>query len=205
MLRFPDQFVWCGDGSSLCVKTRPHRCVSKELLHSQESACTQQTFFLPTACTQLLWPLSVRLCLFIHLSICIPVYLSLSVYLSLCLSVYLKSFHLYDKVISEILATACLYLLWYSHAQSLAALQAYSHWLAQFCSEVQRQQDQTRFANLITSSMAATTPLISAKVLPSGAVTASLPFYLHWLCKIALPIWSNRWCCVTDEALHLFT
>ncbi|KAG5279727.1 hypothetical protein AALO_G00080950 [Alosa alosa] len=52
------------------------------------------------------------------------------------------------------------------HAQSLAALQAYSHWLAQFCSEVQRQQDQTRFANLITSSMAATTPLISAKVLP---------------------------------------
>uniref|UniRef100_A0A8C3ZGW0 Importin N-terminal domain-containing protein n=1 Tax=Denticeps clupeoides TaxID=299321 RepID=A0A8C3ZGW0_9TELE len=50
------------------------------------------------------------------------------------------------------------------HAQSLAALQAYSHWLAQFCSEVQRQQDQTQFVDLITSTMAATTPLISAKV-----------------------------------------
>uniref|UniRef100_A0A671RXZ7 Exportin-6-like n=1 Tax=Sinocyclocheilus anshuiensis TaxID=1608454 RepID=A0A671RXZ7_9TELE len=49
------------------------------------------------------------------------------------------------------------------HAQSLAALQAYSHWLAQFCGEVQRQQDQTQFMDLITSSMAATTPLINAK------------------------------------------
>lgn len=50
------------------------------------------------------------------------------------------------------------------HAQSLAALQAYSHWLAQFCSEVQRQQNQTQFVDLITSCMAATTPLINAKV-----------------------------------------
>ncbi|XP_051573033.1 exportin-6-like isoform X2 [Myxocyprinus asiaticus] len=50
------------------------------------------------------------------------------------------------------------------HAQSLAALQAYSHWLAQFCGEVQRQQDQTQFVDLIRSSMAATTPLINAKV-----------------------------------------
>ncbi|MCJ8739399.1 hypothetical protein PDJAM_G00046660 [Pangasius djambal] len=49
------------------------------------------------------------------------------------------------------------------HAQSLAALQAYSHWLAQFCSEVQRQQDQSQFVDLITSCMAATTPLINAK------------------------------------------
>ncbi|TSK87535.1 Exportin-6 [Bagarius yarrelli] len=50
------------------------------------------------------------------------------------------------------------------HAQSLAALQAYSHWLAQFCSEVQRQQNQTQFVDLITSCMAATTPLINSKV-----------------------------------------
>ncbi|KAG5831910.1 hypothetical protein ANANG_G00285420 [Anguilla anguilla] len=43
------------------------------------------------------------------------------------------------------------------HAQSLAALQAYSHWLAQFYSEVQRQ-NQARFINLITSAMDATAP-----------------------------------------------
>ncbi|XP_069036853.1 exportin-6 [Lepisosteus oculatus] len=49
------------------------------------------------------------------------------------------------------------------HAQSLAALQAYSHWLAQFYSEVQRQ-NQARFVTLITSAMDATAPLISAKV-----------------------------------------
>ncbi|KAG9327929.1 hypothetical protein JZ751_017258, partial [Albula glossodonta] len=49
------------------------------------------------------------------------------------------------------------------HAQSLAALQAYSHWLAQFYSEVQRQ-NQTRFVTLITSTMDASAPLISAKV-----------------------------------------
>ncbi|KAG9349889.1 hypothetical protein JZ751_026242 [Albula glossodonta] len=49
------------------------------------------------------------------------------------------------------------------HAQSLAALQAFSHWLAQFYCEVQRQ-NQTRFVNLITSAMDASAPLISAKV-----------------------------------------
>lgn len=56
-------------------------------------------------------------------------------------------------------------LFFFSHAQSLAALQAYCHWLAQFCSEVQRQQDQTRFVDLVTSCMAATTPLVNAKVI----------------------------------------
>uniref|UniRef100_A0A8C7VQ62 Uncharacterized protein n=1 Tax=Oncorhynchus mykiss TaxID=8022 RepID=A0A8C7VQ62_ONCMY len=49
------------------------------------------------------------------------------------------------------------------HAQSLAALQAYSHWLAQFYSEVQRQ-NQSRFISLVTSTMDATAPLITAKV-----------------------------------------
>uniref|UniRef100_A0A8B9H4H2 Exportin 6 n=1 Tax=Astyanax mexicanus TaxID=7994 RepID=A0A8B9H4H2_ASTMX len=63
------------------------------------------------------------------------------------------------------------------HAQSLAALQAYSHWLAQFCSEVQRQQDQTQFVDLITSGLAATTPLINAKV--TASVWHTLFSYFH--------------------------
>lgn len=77
--------------------------------------------------------------------------------------------------------------MFYSHAQSLAALQAYSHWLAQFCSEVQRQQHQTQFVDLVTSSMAATTPLINAKVhffpcLRFSAWSAFLTSWheLHW-------------------------
>ncbi|XP_023654269.1 exportin-6 [Paramormyrops kingsleyae] len=49
------------------------------------------------------------------------------------------------------------------HAQALAAFQAYCHWLAQFYSEVQRQ-NQSRFVSLITSAMDASAPLISAKV-----------------------------------------
>ncbi|XP_069761398.1 exportin-6 isoform X7 [Narcine bancroftii] len=48
------------------------------------------------------------------------------------------------------------------HAQSLAALQAYSHWLAQFYSEVQRQNPQ-QFISLISTAMEATAPLISSK------------------------------------------
>uniref|UniRef100_A0A8D2FKF1 Exportin-6 n=1 Tax=Theropithecus gelada TaxID=9565 RepID=A0A8D2FKF1_THEGE len=49
------------------------------------------------------------------------------------------------------------------HAQSLAALQAYSHWLAQYCSEVHRQNTQ-QFVTLISTTMDAITPLISTKV-----------------------------------------
>ncbi|KAL0993693.1 hypothetical protein UPYG_G00111800 [Umbra pygmaea] len=49
------------------------------------------------------------------------------------------------------------------HAQSLAALQAYSHWLAQFYSELQRQ-NQSRFISLVTSTMDATAPLITSKI-----------------------------------------
>lgn len=49
------------------------------------------------------------------------------------------------------------------HAQSLAALQAYSHWLAQFYSEVQRQNPD-QFVSLISTTMEATAPLISSKV-----------------------------------------
>ncbi|XP_060696656.1 exportin-6 isoform X2 [Hemiscyllium ocellatum] len=49
------------------------------------------------------------------------------------------------------------------HAQSLAALQAYSHWLAQFYSEVQRQNPE-QFVSLISTAMEAAAPLISSKV-----------------------------------------
>uniref|UniRef100_A0A8C5GAA3 Importin N-terminal domain-containing protein n=1 Tax=Gouania willdenowi TaxID=441366 RepID=A0A8C5GAA3_GOUWI len=49
------------------------------------------------------------------------------------------------------------------HAQALAALQAYSHWLAQFYSEV-HNQNSTQFITLITSAIEASSPLITAKV-----------------------------------------
>nr|XP_025709733.1 exportin-6 isoform X3 [Callorhinus ursinus]XP_025709917.1 exportin-6 isoform X3 [Callorhinus ursinus] len=49
------------------------------------------------------------------------------------------------------------------HAQSLAALQAYSHWLAQYCGEAHRQNTQ-QFVTLISTTMDAVTPLISTKV-----------------------------------------
>ncbi|XP_068003430.1 exportin-6 isoform X1 [Melanerpes formicivorus] len=49
------------------------------------------------------------------------------------------------------------------HAQSLAALQAYAHWLAQFYGEVQRHSPQ-QFVSLISTTLEAITPLISCKV-----------------------------------------
>lgn len=50
------------------------------------------------------------------------------------------------------------------HAQSLAALQAYAHWLAQFYSEVHRQNPE-QFISLVSTALEAITPLISSKVL----------------------------------------
>ncbi|XP_061329654.1 exportin-6 isoform X6 [Pezoporus flaviventris] len=49
------------------------------------------------------------------------------------------------------------------HAQSLAALQAYAHWLAQFYSEVHRQ-NPGQFISLVSTTLEAITPLISSKV-----------------------------------------
>ncbi|KAM4631697.1 exportin-6 isoform 1-T1 [Discoglossus pictus] len=49
------------------------------------------------------------------------------------------------------------------HAQSLAALQAYSHWLARYYSEVQRQNPQ-QFISIISTATEALSPLISTKV-----------------------------------------
>lgn len=51
------------------------------------------------------------------------------------------------------------------HAQSLAALQAYSHWLAQFGTELRRQgQDQKQFVSLVSTAMMAVAPLLDNKV-----------------------------------------
>lgn len=61
----------------------------------------------------------------------------------------------------------------YRHAQALAALQAYSHWLAQFYSEV-HSQNQSQFINLIMSAVDASSPLITTKV-------ACLKFNLSFL------------------------
>ncbi|XP_073218940.1 exportin-6 isoform X3 [Lepidochelys kempii] len=49
------------------------------------------------------------------------------------------------------------------HAQSLAALQAYSHWLAQFYSEVHRQNPE-QIISLVSTALEAIIPLISSKV-----------------------------------------
>ncbi|KAG8433210.1 hypothetical protein GDO86_017484 [Hymenochirus boettgeri] len=49
------------------------------------------------------------------------------------------------------------------HAQSLAALQAYSHWLARYYSEVQRQNPE-QFISIISTAMEALPTLISTKV-----------------------------------------
>lgn len=93
------------------------------------------------------------------------------------------------------------------HAQSLAALQAYSHWLAQFCSEVQRQQDQTRFVNLITSSMAASTPLISAKVpekllLSACHLLVSMATTVRPVFLVSLPAVQNVFNLITENHNH---
>ncbi|XP_063040204.1 exportin-6 [Engraulis encrasicolus] len=93
------------------------------------------------------------------------------------------------------------------HAQSLAALQAYSHWLAQFCSEVQRQQDQSRFASLITSSMAATTPLISAKVPEKLLISAchllvSMATTVRPVFLVSLPAVQNVFNLITENHNH---
>uniref|UniRef100_A0A9J8CGJ9 Exportin 6 n=1 Tax=Cyprinus carpio carpio TaxID=630221 RepID=A0A9J8CGJ9_CYPCA len=93
------------------------------------------------------------------------------------------------------------------HAQSLAALQAYSHWLAQFCGEVQRQQDQTQFMDLITSSMAATTPLINAKVpekllLSACHLLVSMATTVRPVFLVSLPAVQNIFNLITENHNH---
>uniref|UniRef100_A0A672QHV0 Exportin-6-like n=1 Tax=Sinocyclocheilus grahami TaxID=75366 RepID=A0A672QHV0_SINGR len=93
------------------------------------------------------------------------------------------------------------------HAQSLAALQAYSHWLAPFCGEVQRQQEQTQFVDLIRSSMAATTPLINAKVpekllLSACHLLVSMATTVRPVFLVSLPAAQNIFSLITENHNH---
>ncbi|KAG7492044.1 hypothetical protein MATL_G00010330 [Megalops atlanticus] len=90
------------------------------------------------------------------------------------------------------------------HAQSLAALQAYSHWLAQFYSEVHKQ-NQAHFVSLITSVMDANTPLISAKVpekllLPACHLLVSMATTVRPVSLVTLPAVQNLFNLVTDSS-----
>ncbi|XP_064178394.1 exportin-6-like [Anguilla rostrata] len=90
------------------------------------------------------------------------------------------------------------------HAQSLAALQAYSHWLARVYSEVQHQ-NQTRFVALVTSAMDAVAPLISAKVpekllLPACHLMVSLTTTVRPVFLITLPAVQNLFNLVTNDS-----
>ncbi|KAK6481864.1 exportin-6-like [Huso huso] len=90
------------------------------------------------------------------------------------------------------------------HAQSLAALQAYSHWLAQFYSEVQ-QQNQERFVSLITSAMDATTPLIGSKVpekllLSACHLLVSISTTVRPVFLVTVPAVQNLFNLITDSS-----
>lgn len=81
----------------------------------------------------------------------------------------------------------CISLFVYRHAQALAALQAYSHWLAQFYNEV-HNQNQSQFISLITSAVDAGSPLITTKVvcLSTGVIS-----WLHTRTDLFLQILVN--------------
>uniref|UniRef100_A0A8C9UN02 Exportin-6 n=1 Tax=Spermophilus dauricus TaxID=99837 RepID=A0A8C9UN02_SPEDA len=72
------------------------------------------------------------------------------------------------------------------HAQSLAALQAYSHWLAQYCSEAHRQNTQ-QFVTLVSTTMDAITPLINTKVQDKLLLSAC-----HLLVSLATTVRQNQ-------------
>ncbi|KAJ0000863.1 hypothetical protein NQD34_005883 [Periophthalmus magnuspinnatus] len=94
------------------------------------------------------------------------------------------------------------------HAQALAALQAYSHWLAQFYSEV-HGQNQSQFINLITSAVEACSPLITAKVpekllLSACHLMVSLTSTVRPVFLVTLPAVQNIFNLITDnQALRL--
>uniref|UniRef100_A0A8C9TUQ4 Exportin 6 n=1 Tax=Scleropages formosus TaxID=113540 RepID=A0A8C9TUQ4_SCLFO len=90
------------------------------------------------------------------------------------------------------------------HAQSLAALQAYCHWLAQFYSELHRQS-QTRFVNIVTSAMDASAPLIGAKVpekllLSACHLMVSVATTVRPVFLVTVPAVQNIFNLVTDSS-----
>uniref|UniRef100_A0A3Q3ACL7 Exportin 6 n=1 Tax=Kryptolebias marmoratus TaxID=37003 RepID=A0A3Q3ACL7_KRYMA len=89
------------------------------------------------------------------------------------------------------------------HAQALAALQAYSHWLAQFYSEV-HGQNQSQFINLITSAVDASSPLITTKVpekllLSACHLTVSITSTVRPVFMVTLPAVQNIFNLITTE------
>uniref|UniRef100_A0A671WJD7 Exportin 6 n=1 Tax=Sparus aurata TaxID=8175 RepID=A0A671WJD7_SPAAU len=89
------------------------------------------------------------------------------------------------------------------HAQALAALQAYSHWLAQFYSEV-HSQNQSQFINLITSAIDASSPLITAKVpekllLSACHLMVSITSTVRPVFLVTLPAVQNIFNLITTE------
>ncbi|KAG2456057.1 XPO6 protein, partial [Polypterus senegalus] len=90
------------------------------------------------------------------------------------------------------------------HAQSLAALQAYSHWLAQFYSEVQRQS-QARFLSLVTTAMDSIAPIISSKVpekllLSACHLLVSIATTVRPVFLVTLPAVQNIFNLITDTS-----
>ncbi|XP_047213905.1 exportin-6-like [Girardinichthys multiradiatus] len=89
------------------------------------------------------------------------------------------------------------------HAQALAALQAYSHWLAQFYSEV-HSQNQSQFINLITSAVNAGSPLITTKVpekllLSASHLLVSITATVRPVFLVTLPAVQNIFNRITTE------
>ncbi|KAJ8245789.1 hypothetical protein GJAV_G00260340 [Gymnothorax javanicus] len=90
------------------------------------------------------------------------------------------------------------------HAQSLAAVQAFSHWLAQFYCEVQRA-NQTRFVSVVTSAVDAVAPLVSAKVpekllLSACHLMMSLTTTVRPVFLVTLPAVQNLFSKVTGDS-----
>uniref|UniRef100_A0A3B3UCB3 Exportin 6 n=1 Tax=Poecilia latipinna TaxID=48699 RepID=A0A3B3UCB3_9TELE len=89
------------------------------------------------------------------------------------------------------------------HAQALAALQAYSHWLTQFYSEV-HSQNQSQFINLITSAVNASSPLITTKVpekllLSASHLMVSITATVRPVFLVTLPAVQNIFNRITTE------
>uniref|UniRef100_A0A4W6ES94 Exportin 6 n=1 Tax=Lates calcarifer TaxID=8187 RepID=A0A4W6ES94_LATCA len=100
-------------------------------------------------------------------------------------------------LLSSIVSNIC------QHAQALAALQAYSHWLAQFYSEV-HSQNQSQFINLITSAIDASSPLITAKVpekllLSACHLMVSITSTVRPVFLVTLPAVQNIFNLITTE------
>uniref|UniRef100_A0A3Q2R005 Exportin 6 n=1 Tax=Fundulus heteroclitus TaxID=8078 RepID=A0A3Q2R005_FUNHE len=89
------------------------------------------------------------------------------------------------------------------HAQAVAALQAYSHWLAQFYSEV-HSQNQSQFINLITSAVNASSPLLTTKVpekllLSASHLMVSITATVRPVFLVTLPAVQNIFNRITTE------